>query len=157
MNPGFDLRLKSMRRALTTVMKPAAIAPLLEIASTTSNKVHKVLCLRAVTAVARLRETPRPEALAALTKVLELADNAEKSQALAALGDIPTVESLKLLVQNVETAGLSDSAGSAILKIAPAVVKQDKALTRTALEKTVANVKSARTKDAAQKLLDGIK
>ncbi len=125
----------------------------MNVATTSTSNAHKVLSLRAVIRLARLRETPRDKALAALTKTLAVAPNAEKVQALAALGAIPTIESFKVLVPYIDQKGLADAAGSAAIKIAPRIIGKNKALVRTTLEKVIANVRSARTKTEAQKLL----
>ncbi len=140
-------------RALAGWSAPDAVAPLLSIASTSTNKVHKVLALRGVISLARLRGTPQADALAALKKVMSLADVGEKNQALAALGGIANIESFKLVAACVAEKPLAEAAGAAAVKIAPRVMGKDKALVRATLEKVVANVRSARTKQVAQKLL----
>ena len=140
-------------RALTGWSTPNAIAPLLSIASTSSNKVHKVLSLRGIIRLTRLRETPQADALAALAKVFALAGTAEKVQALAALGGIPTIESFRMLAPYVGEKALAEAAGSAAVRIAPRVMGKDKALVRATLEKVLANVRSPRTKRLAQRAL----
>ena len=141
-------------RALAGWSAPNAIAPLLSIASTSANKVHKVLSLQAVTKLARLKEVSDADALAALAKVLGLAERSEeKTQALAALGERPTIESFKMVAPCVAEKPLAEAAGAAAVKIAPKVMGKDKALVRATLEKVVANVRNARTRQAAQKLL----
>jgi len=140
-------------RALAGWSAPDAIAPLLEIASTSTNNSHKVLSLRGVIGLARLRQTPQADALAALKKVMSLAADKEKNQALAALGGIANIESFKLVAACVAEKALAEAAGAAAVKIAPRVIGRNKALVRATLEKVVANVRSARTKQTAQKLL----
>jgi len=140
-------------RALTGWSTPNAIAPLLDIASTSSSKVHKVLSLRGIIRLTRLRETPQAGALAALTKVFALADNAEKVQALAALGEIPTIESFNMIAPYVGEKALAEAAGSAAVRIASRVMGKDKALVRATLEKVLANVRSPRTKRLAERAL----
>jgi len=140
-------------RALVTWTVPNGITPLLDIASTSTNKVHKVLATRGVISLARLKDTPEADALAALAKVMTLADIPEKLQALAALGEIPTIESFKMLATFVEDKALAEAAGSAAVKIAPKVMDKDKALVRATLEKVLANTKNPRTKRDAGQLL----
>jgi HEAT repeat protein len=140
-------------RALATWTAPNAITPLLDIASTSDNKVHRVLAIRGVIYLARLKETPQADALAALAKAMTLADNPEKLQVLAALGEIPTIESFKMLAPCVEDKALAEAACSAAVKIAPKVMDKDKNLVRATIEKVVANTKNQRTKRDAEKLL----
>ena len=140
-------------RALATWTAPNAITPLLDIASTSENKVHRVLAIRGVIYLARLKETPQADALAALAKAMTLADNPEKLQVLAALGEIPTIESFKMLAPCVGENALAEAACSAAVKIAPKVMDKDKDLVRATLEKVVANTKNQRTKRDAEKLL----
>jgi len=140
-------------RALAGWSKPEAIAPLLAIAAKSTNKVHKVLALRGVIGLARLRQTPRADALAALKKVMSLAASGEKNQALAALGGIDNIESFKLVAACVSEKALAEAAGAAAVRIAPHIMGKDKALVRATLEKVVANVRNARTKRIAKKLL----
>jgi hypothetical protein len=140
-------------RALATWTAPNGIAPLLDIASTSANKVHRTLAIRGVIYLARLKETPQADALAALAKAMTLADNPEKLQVLAALGEIPAIESFKMLAPCVEDKALAEAACSAAVKIAPKVMGKDKDLVRATLEKVVANTKNQRTRrDAAQLL-----
>ena len=140
-------------RALTTWTAPNAITPLMDIASTSANKVHKTLAIRGVISLARLKDTPQADALATLAKAMTLADNPEKLQVLAALGEIPTIESFKMLAPCVEDKALAEAACSAAVKIAPKVMGKDKDLVRATLEKVVANTKNQRTRrDAAQLL-----
>jgi len=140
-------------RALATWTAPNAITPLLDIASTSENKVHRVLAIRGVIYLARLKETPQADALAALAKAMTLADNPEKLQVLAALGEIPTIESFKMLAPCVEDKALAEAACSAAVKIAPKVMGKGKDLVRATLEKVVANTRNQRTKRDAEKLL----
>jgi HEAT repeat protein len=140
-------------RALATWTAPNGIKPLLDIASTSDNKVHKVLATRGAIYLARLKDTPQADALAALAKAMTLADNPEKLQALAALGEIPAIESFKLLAPCVEDKALAEAAASAAVKIAPNVMDKDKDLVRATLEKVVAVTKNQRTKKLAEQIL----
>lgn len=140
-------------RALATVQSPEVIDPLLDIAGATDNQVHKTLALRGVVAAARLRQTPRPQAIAAIAKVLSLADDREKGQALAALANIPTIESFKLLAAYAENKALADAAGGAMVRIAPRVIGKDKPFVLATLKKVVENVRSDRTKNTAKKII----
>jgi HEAT repeat protein len=140
-------------RALATWTAPNAITPLLDIASTSDTQAHKVLAIRGVIRLARLKETPQADALAALAKALPLADNPEKLQVLATLGEIPAIESFKMLAPCVEENALAEAACSAAVKIAPKLMDKDKELVRATLEKVVANTKNQRTKRDAEKLL----
>ncbi len=144
-------------RALATWTAPNAIAPLLDIASTSANKVHKVLATRGVISLARLKDTPQADALAALAKAMTLADNPEKLQVLAALGEIPAIESFKMIAPCVEDKALAEAAYSAAVKIAPKVMDKDKSLVQATLEKIVAGTKNQRTKRDAEKLLNAAK
>ena len=140
-------------RALTTWSAPNGIDPLLDIAATSANKVHKTLAIRGVIRLARLKDTPQADAVSALAKAMTLADNPEKLQVLAALGEIPAIESFKMIAPCVEENALAEAACSAAVKIAPKVMGKDKDLVRTTLEKVVANTKNQRTKKLAEQIL----
>jgi HEAT repeat protein len=140
-------------RALVTWTAPNGIAPLLDIASTSADKVHKTLAIRGVISLARLKDTPQADAVTALAKAMTLADNPEKTQALAALGEIPTIESFKMLATCLDDKALAEAAALSAVKIAPNVMAKDKDLVRATLEKVVANTKNQRTKKLAEQAL----
>ena len=140
-------------RALVSWTAPNGIAPLLDIASTSADKVHKTLAIRGVIGLARLKDTPQADALAALAKALTLADNPEKTQALAALGEIPTIESFKMLASCLDDKALAEAAALSAVKIAPNVMAKDKDLVQATLQKVAAVTKNQRTKKLAEQLL----
>jgi HEAT repeat protein len=140
-------------RALVSWTAPNGIAPLLDIASTSADKVHKTLAIRGIISLARLKDTPQADALAALAKAMTLADNPEKTQALAALGEIPTIESFKMLASCLDDKALAEAAASSAVKIAPNVMAKDKDLVQATLQKVAASTKNQRTKKLAEQLL----
>ena len=141
-------------RALCDWPGKEAIAPLLAIASGSSDEVHQILALRGVVRLARLPETPADEKWATLNKAMTLAKKTtEKKLVLGALRDVPTLDAFKLVAQFVSEKGLSEEAGAAAVAIADKVFKQDRELIRTTLETVVKNVRSNRTKGDAQKVL----
>ena len=74
--------------------------------------------------LAALPDTPTADALAALSKVMTVAPT-EQSQAIGALGDITTVESLKMLVPFLDNKATAESAGAGIVKIARKLIRHE--------------------------------
>ncbi len=141
-------------RVLSSWADEAAIDPLLEIASSTDNKVHKVLALRGVVNLARQRGTKQDVRWNALSKAMPLAPgDGEKRMILGALRDVRTIEALRLVAKYVDQPKLADEAGSAATRIADRVWKKDKELTRQTMLKVLDHAKNKRTKDDAKKIL----
>lgn len=146
-------------RALCTWTTPDAMAPLLKIASTSSNKVHQVLALRAYVDLARANKAKNPEQIQRLKKALELAKGAgEKKRVLGALGEVRTIESFKIVAPFVNEKGLTEDAGAVATRIAgdDRVWRNNKDFVRSLLLDVVKNVKNRRTKRDAQRIIGRI-
>jgi HEAT repeat protein len=142
-------------RVLSNWPEQVAVAPLLALAGGGAAKEnHQVLALRGVVRLARVRETPMKDRLAALNEAMKLAKKApEKKLVLGALGETENIEALKLVAPFVSDPTLTEEAGSAAVRIADKAGGRDKNLARSTLEEVIKSVKNARTKKDAEKAL----
>ena len=148
-------------RALTDWPGIEALGAISDLAQKTDSKVFKILALRGMVRLARLRETPGKERWQALQTAMAIAeavkDNGSLKLVLGALGDVQTLDALKLVAKYVDVKGLTEEAGTAAATIAGRVWNQDKALAKETLEKVVKNVRNKRARTDAQNVLKRIK
>jgi HEAT repeat protein len=146
-------------RVLASWPTLAAMKPLLDIAESTDSNVHQVLAIRGVVQLARRRETPVPERFAALSKVITLAKGTgEKRLVLGAMGDVPTVEALKIVAGYLDEKALAQEAATAAVSIAKndSVWRSERDLVRTTMTKVIEIVRNNRTKRDAQGILSRV-
>jgi HEAT repeat protein len=142
-------------RVLVDWQAAEAIAPVQAVAETTTNSTHKVLALRGFIRLIRAHKAGTADQLARIKTALALAPNAgEKRGALGALGDVQTVEALKLAAPLIAEPQLREEACAVATRIAERVWKKDKALTREVMTEVVGKTKNRRTKGSAQKVLN---
>ena len=144
-------------RVLVDWQTAEAIAPIQAVAETTANSTHKVLALRGFIRLIRANKAGNAEQLARIKKAMDLAPNAgEKRGALGALGDVHTVEALKLAAPLIAEPKLREEACAVATRIAERVWNKDKALTREVMTEVVGKTKNRRTKGSAQKVLNRV-
>lgn len=147
-------------RVLGAWQDPAAIDPLLAIASSSASEVHQVLALRGVVNLARMRSTKTDVKFRALSKALALAKKTrEKRMVIGAMRDVPTVAAFKLVVPFLDDASLAQEACTAAVGIARSdrVHRAEPDFVRAAMEKVLKIARNNRTKRDAQWVLGRVK
>jgi HEAT repeat protein len=97
----------------------AAAPPLLQIAKNSQNQTHAVLALRGYIRLAGTKDHPAAERVHMYRQALAAAQRVEeKKQALAGLGDVPSIEALEILQEKSKDADLTDDAASATIRLA---------------------------------------
>jgi len=105
-------------RALCDWQSVEALPDVAQLAKTAKDAKIKILALRGWIRLVQLEEAAPEKKLASLKEAMALCDRKdEKRLVLAALGHIPTVESLALVVQNLANPDLKDEACLAAVAI----------------------------------------
>jgi hypothetical protein len=113
-----------------------------QLAKTTTDKKWKILALRAQLRLIPQQETALDQKLAALKDAIALVERPEEKRlALAALGEIPTAESLALVTPYLSTAGLQEEAAIAAVAIAEKIVGKHPAEVAAAMKLVKTNNK----------------
>ncbi len=142
-------------RALADWPSPQAIPTLIEVAGAAQKPVYNVLALRGVARLVGRSEQNGDEKVAILKNAMEVAKRGEEKQLLlGALGDIKTLNALKLAEPLLADDGLKDSAGATIVKISEGLRGQQLRDARPILEKALA---SSANNDTKNKLQEQIK
>lgn len=110
-------------RALCDWDSADALPDLSQLARTTPDKKWKILALRGQLRLIPQQEASPEQKLAALKEAMALIERTEEKRlALAALGEIPTAESLAIVVPFLSADGLKEEAGIAAVAIAEKIV-----------------------------------
>jgi hypothetical protein len=142
-------------RALAEWPDSAAAPDLLQIVRSATNSNQRDLAFRGYVRLAR-------ESGATATEKLKLLDEAgglttspqEKMLVLAGLGDILSVESLRLVTPHLSDPAVADEAGAVAVKIAEKLDAKDSADIGTALNQVLKSAKSQLVLDKARKRMD---
>jgi HEAT repeat protein len=109
-------------RALANWPEAEAAPDLIGIIEKTDSASHRVLAFRGYVRLCRAIEVTPAARLELLREVSVLARSVEdKRLIIAALGDVPTVESLRMVSEYLDDEALVNEAGAAVVKIAPGV------------------------------------
>jgi hypothetical protein len=109
-------------RALANWPEAEAAPDLIGIIGRSDNASHRVLAFRGYVRLCRAVEVTPAVRLEMLGEVSALAQSVEdKRLIIAALGDVPTVESLRMVSEYLGDEALVNEAGAAVVKIAPQV------------------------------------
>jgi HEAT repeat protein len=142
-------------RALINWREAAAAPHLLGIIRTTENSSHRVLAFRGYVRLTREVEVTPATRLDMLRDVVKLAETAEdKRLVIGALGEIPTVEALRMAAGYLDDPELANEAGAAVVKIAPALESGERSTAIEALQHVVSAATAQPIIDDAQRALD---
>jgi HEAT repeat protein len=135
----------------------AAAPHLLTIAKTSKKMNQQVLALRGYVRLAGVEKNGAKK-MAMLTESMGLAQRPdEKKLVLGELGNIRTLESMKLIAPCLDDPKLANEAGTAAVRVGRDAAKKDRDLVIEAMTKVVATTRNNRTKRDAQKLLGDLK
>lgn len=142
-------------RALADWPSSQAIPTLLNVARNMRNPVHNVLALRGVARLVGRSDQNADEKVATLKSAMNVARRGEEKQLLlGTLGDIPTLNALKLAEPLLADDGLKDSAAATMVKISAGLKDQALKDARPMLEKALA---ASANEDTKKKLQEQIK
>ncbi|MBE3070754.1 MAG: HEAT repeat domain-containing protein, partial [Planctomycetes bacterium] len=140
-------------RALCDWSTIEALPDLATLAKSADKKV-KTLALRGYIRLIPLQDGPAEKKVAALKEAMDLADRKEEKRlVLAALGGIPTVESLALVTPHLEGADLKEEASAAAVAIAEKIVQSSPAQVAAAMEQVTKATTNDRVLKKAKTLL----
>ena len=136
-DPSAEVRDTALR-ALCEWETVEALPDLAQLARTASDPKIKVLALRGWMRLIPQQDAPAATKLASLKAALALATgDQEKKTALAALGSIPLLEALSLVMSHLGTASLTEEASMAAVGIAEKIVGRHPAEVNTAMQEVV--------------------
>lgn len=142
-------------RALTNWREAAAAPDLLGIIRTTENQSHRVLAFRGYVRLTREVEVSPATRLDMLRDVAKLAQTAEdKRLVIGALGEIQTVEALRMAAEYMEDPELANEAGAAVVKIVPGLEGGERSTAVEALKRVISAASAQSIIDDAQRALD---
>jgi len=145
-------------RALADWPDGTAAPELLQLARSGAGGSQREVALRGYVRLARESSAPPAEKLASLSEAMSLATSpSEKMLVLAGLGDITTVESLRLVTPQLSDPAVADEAGAVAVKIAAKLDAKDAAEIGKALNQVLKSAKSSQVLDQARKRLDELK
>lgn len=122
-------------RALTEWQSVEALPDVMQLAKTAKDPKIKILALRGWIRLVPLQEVADGKKLASLKEAMALCDRKEERRlVLAALGHIPTAESLALVAQNLFNADLKDEACLAAVAIAEQIADSKPAAVNAAMK-----------------------
>jgi len=125
---------------------------LLELAQ--SNELNRhVLGLRGYVRLARTESSPQKKTRMLMTAVDMAKRPDEKKLVMAALGTLPTGQSLDVLLDHLDDATVRNEAASAIIEVATNLGKKNKPRAVAALQTVIEKCKNARIRKSAQKTL----
>ena len=121
---------------------PDALPDVMQLAKNTTDAKCKILALRGQLRLIPQQKVSDAQKLAALKDAMAMIErNEEKRLALAALGEIPTAESLALVVPYLTTPGLKEEANVAAVAIAEKIVDKNPAEVAAAMKQVQTNNK----------------
>jgi HEAT repeat protein len=142
-------------RALINWREAEAAPDLIGIIRTTQNPSHRVLAFRGYVRLAREIEVTPAVRLGMIRDVAMLAESTEdKRLVIGALGEIATVEALRLAGGYLEDPALANEAGAAVVRIVPRLSKVDRSTAVEMLRRVVAAASARPILDDAQRALD---
>ncbi len=134
-------------RALCDWPTPDALPLVAELLSAPPSKTIKVLALRGFVRLVPQQDAPDAKKLDSLTRAMDLADRKEEKRlVLSALGNVPTVDALTLVMSHLDNPDLKEEACLAAVAIAEKVVSSQRAEATAAMKqvaKATANKKLA--------------
>ncbi len=111
-----------------------ALPDVTQLAKTAAEPKWKILALRGELRLIPLQDVPAAQKLAAFKDALARTERTEEKRlALAALGELPSAESLALVATYLAAEGLKDEAGAAAVSIAGAIVQASPAAVASAM------------------------
>ena len=141
-------------RALADWPDAAAAPDLLQIVRSASGSQREV-AFRGFVRLARESSAAAPEKLKSLSEAAGVATSPqEKMLVLAGLGDILSVESLRLVTPHLADAAVADEAGAAAVKIAEKLDAKESADIGKALNQVLKAAKSEQVLDKARKRME---
>lgn len=146
-------------RALADWPDAGAAPDLLQIVrSTTATGNQRDLAFRGYVRLVRESGGPPPEKLKSLAAAASLATSPqEKMLVLAGLGDMLSVESLRLVTPHLSDPAVADEAGAVAVKIAEKLDPKESADIGTALNQVLKSAKSQQVLDKARKRMEQLK
>ncbi len=131
-----------------------ALPDLTQLAKTSTDAKIKILALRGVIRLIPQQDASVDKKLAGLKEAMSLAERTEEKRlALAALGNIPTVESLALVTPHLAGADLKEEASAAAVSIAEKIVENHKAEVAAAMEQVTKATGNQQVAKRAQEIL----
>lgn len=148
-------------RALTSWPETEALPQLVSIVENTANVTHRVLALRGIVRLINAGQLPAENATKIYAQALSAVDRAEdKKLIIAGLGNIKTIDSLRLVENYLYDDALKTEAAIAACKIALPQRGGDKGLTQyqvgVVLKKAVTLITDAKTIEQVQKHIKSI-
>jgi len=126
-------------RAITEWQSVEALPDVMQLAKTSKDPKLKILALRGWIRLVPLEEVAPDKKLAALKEAMAMCERKdEKRLVLAAFGNIPTVESLALVAQNLGNPELKDEACLAAVAIAEKIADSHPAQVSEAMKQVTA-------------------
>ena len=145
-------------RALCDWPTVDALPEVANLAKSSTDPKLKTLALRGYLRLIRLQEVPAEKKLASLKEAMALIQrNEERKLALAALGDIPTVDALDLVTPHLGTPELKEEASLAAVAIAEKIAKSHPAEVNAAMQQVTKATTSAAVLKKARALLNQTK
>ncbi|MFI5378529.1 MAG: HEAT repeat domain-containing protein [Tepidisphaerales bacterium] len=143
-------------RALADWQDISAAEDLLAIAKTSASETHQVLALRGCIRIVReANNRPAAERGKLLITALETAKRPdEKRQAISALGEIRTADALQAVASNLGTAGLSQEAAQAAVRIGRDLANDKPEAVKEAMQKALEITKNEDLQQQAREALD---
>jgi len=149
---------KAALQALASWPDSAAMPELLRIVRAGGDNDERGTALRGYVRLARESGASAEDKLKQLSEAATLATNTqEKMLVLAGLGDIPSVDALKLAASNLSDATIAEEASAVTVKIAEKLDAKHGAEIGTALNQVLKTAKSSQVKEAARKRLNQLK
>jgi hypothetical protein len=143
-------------RALCNWPNIEAAGDMLEIAKTSSNAKHKIFALRGYTRLIGQSELPADKKLAMCKDAMALAArDDERKLVLGALGGVPTVKALEMVMPYLDNPKTKNEAGSAAVSIAEKLKGQSTKVA-DAMKKVLATVDSPGVKRRATTVLTSV-
>jgi HEAT repeat protein len=145
-------------RALADWPDSATAPDLLQLVQSSANTKERDVTFRGYVRLARESETNATVKLKMLTEAATLATSEpEKKLVLAGLGDVLTVESLRLVTPYLSDAAVADEAGAVAVKIAEKLDAKHSADIGTSLNQVLKSAKSSPVLDQARKRMSELK
>lgn len=145
-------------RVLCEWQSPDALGDLEKLAKTSTDAKVKVLAVRGYIRLLRIQDMPLDKKFAAIKDSAALITrNDEKKLLLAALGDVPTTESLAMVMSNMDNPELKDEASLAAIAIGEKLVTKRPAEVKAAMQQIIKSTGNASIKKKANAVIRGLK
>ncbi len=141
-------------RVLAEWSDPAATADLAALAKSSESKTHKILALRGYIRLIGQSNQPADQKLALCKDALSLADrDEEKKLVLGALGGVPSVEALAIVVPFLSNPATKDEAAAAAVAIGEKIASSHAPQTADAMNKVLQATANADLQKRAKEVL----